>query len=104
MIRANWVAALAAAAAVFGLAASANAAPVSSAALQGGASTTSALTEHVHYRGYRHCHWRGGIRRCHGGYGNRYSGSPGIYLRCGNRNHGHRHHGNRHHGNRGRRH
>jgi hypothetical protein len=91
MIRANLVAALAAAVAVLGFAASANAAPVSSAALQGGLSPTSGLAEQVDYRGYRHCHWRGGFRRCHGGYGNRYSG-PGITLRFGNRHHGHRRH------------
>jgi hypothetical protein len=92
MIRASYVAALAAAAAVFGFAASANAGPASSAAAGSGLSTTSALAQEVDYRGgRRHCHWRGGERRCHGGLGNRYDRydggrygrGPGITLRFG---------------------
>ena len=49
---------------------------------------TQKLTEAVHYRGYRHCHWRYGHRRCHGGYA--YYG-PSIYLgfRSGRRHHHH---------------
>jgi hypothetical protein len=84
MIRANYVAALAAAAAVFGLATSASAGPASSQAAGSGLSTTSALAQEVDYRGgRRHCHWRGGERRCHGGY-SRYDGyRPGITLRFG---------------------
>jgi hypothetical protein len=93
MIRANYVAALAAAAAVFGFAASASAGPASSQAAGNALATTSALAQEVDYRGgRRHCHWRGGERHCHGGYGNRYDGPrygsrygyrPGIYLRFG---------------------
>jgi hypothetical protein len=53
----------------------------------------------VHYRNYRHCHWRYGERWCHGHRRHLgiYGGGPSIYL-----NFGHRHH-NRHHWNRGRR-
>lgn len=89
MTRANSVAALAAAAAVCGFAASASAGPASSQAAGNGLSTTSALAQEVDYRGgYRHCHWRYGERRCHGGYGRRWDGPrygyrPGIYLRFG---------------------
>lgn len=47
----------------------------------------------VHWRGYRHCHWRHGWRRCHGGYYGYYG--PGVYLHFGHR---HRFHRNRHFG------
>jgi len=42
----------------------------------------SGIAEQVHWRGYRHCHWRGGYRRCHGGqyYGGTYWGGPGLYF------------------------
>jgi len=38
----------------------------------------------VHWRGYRHCHWRHGDRWCHGG--GHWRGS-GIYLDLGGRRH-----------------
>jgi hypothetical protein len=89
MIRANYVAALAAAAAVFGFTASANAGPASSQAA-GGFSMSSALAQEVDYRGGRHhCHWRNGYKRCHGErYGRKWDGPrygyrPGITLRFG---------------------
>src|SRR4051794_19433389 len=40
-------------------------------ALDNGVSGSTGL-EQVHYRGFRHCHWRYGYRRCHGGYAFRY--------------------------------
>lgn len=86
MIRAKWVAALAAAGGVVGFAASANAGPLSSATVNGGVSSTSGIAEQVHDRGYRHCHWRGGFERCHGGYGYRHYDGP---------RYGHRHEGRR---------
>jgi len=63
---------------------------------QGGSSL-----QRVHWRGFRHCHWRHGWRRCHGGYHHygyypyRYWGwGPGIYFRFGGHHH---HHHHRHH-------
>lgn len=103
MIRGSIVSALVAAAAVIGLAGSASAGPVSSGALMNGLSNTSSLAEQVHYRPFRHCHWRRGIRRCHSGYGyygpRRYGyyGGPSIYLRFGDRHRHHRHDGHRGH-------
>lgn len=44
----------------------------------------------VHWRGWRHCHWRYGERYCHGGRRwNRGWDGPGIYLNFGKRHHGH---------------
>jgi hypothetical protein len=53
--------------------------------------------EQVHYRSYRHCHWRHGERWCH-------SGEPSVYLEFGNyrrrHHHGDHDNGDRDHGNR----
>jgi len=65
--------------------------------------------EQVHWRRYRHCHWRYGYRRCHGGYAYRpygysygygypyyrrpyysYGYSPGFSLYIGPRYRGYR--------------
>src|SRR5262245_32578228 len=63
----------------------------------------------VHYRDWRHCHWRQGYRYCHGGYVRPYRdydyyyddypyyyGYPGFYgygFRFGHHHHHHGHHG-----------
>lgn len=61
------------------------------------------IRQPVHWRGFRHCHWRHGWRRCHGGY--RHYGfspypywgwGPGIYFRFGGHHH-HHHFGHHHH-------
>ena len=49
----------------------------SAASLGAAANATSGIGDagvvNVHSRGYRHCHWRNGRERCHGGYaGYRY--------------------------------
>jgi hypothetical protein len=77
--------------------------------------TANPLLDRVHWRGWRHCHWRHGWRRCHGGgygyyyggypyygYGGYYGWWPGIF-RFGHRHrhYGHRHYGYRHYGYRG---
>lgn len=52
--------------------------------------------EQVHYRGYRHCHWRHGHRHCHGERTyRRYGYGPGVSIYIGKR-YGHRHRGHRH--------
>jgi hypothetical protein len=82
---------------------SASAAPLGNVEeLRADGATTSAL-QPVHWRRYRHCHWRHGYRRCHGGYGRRYGYgyAPGLYLNFGR---GHRHHHHHHHRRGGRRH
>jgi hypothetical protein len=68
--------------------------PISKSVQQG----SSTLLDTVHWRRWRHCHWRAGWRRCHGyrgyrryGYGH-YGyrwGGPSIVLGFG----GHRHRG-----------
>lgn len=57
------------------------------------------ISQEVHYRDFRHCHWRHGHRWCHGGYRyyNDYGYSPGIVLRFGHFGHHHHHHGGHHH-------
>lgn len=75
----------------------ASAAPLATAPPLAGQSSD---VENIHWRGWRHCHWRHGDRFCHGGrrWGRDFDG-PGIYLNFGDR-HGHRHHhhdGDRHH-------
>jgi hypothetical protein len=83
--------AVALAAASLGFGGSAGAAPLGN---------TTVNTEHtqlqkVHYRNYRHCHWRNGRRWCHGGYRRGYRGNygPGISLYIGPRwGWGRRHH------------
>ncbi len=77
--------------------------PASALSPAGMANTVNAsdvALEQIHYRNWRHCHWRDGERFCHRGgrHYNRYNGerfygygtSPGIYLRFGG---GQRHHG-----------
>jgi len=48
-----------------------------------------AALEQVHWRPYRHCHWRWGRRYCHGAYHR-----PGVRLFYGPRHH--RHHRDHH--------
>jgi hypothetical protein len=59
----------------------------------------SAQIERVHYRDWRHCHWRYGDRWCHGQRYGYYRHRPGfsIYLNLGDRGWRHRRH-HRHHG------
>jgi hypothetical protein len=77
----------------------------SAASLGGAANATSAIGDagvvNVHSRGYRHCHWRNGRERCHGGYARYryrdygyygyypYYRRPGfgLYLNFGGRRH-----------------
>jgi hypothetical protein len=65
----------------------ANAAPIAKTPQLSSESSTLDL---VHYRGYRHCHWRSGHRWCHGG-------GPSVILRFGDKHRHHRHHGDRDH-------
>jgi hypothetical protein len=69
-----------------------SAAPLSSAPNIAGQSSG---VETVHWRSWRHCHWRNGERFCHGGRRDGlYRGDgPGIYLNFGNRRHHGPHHG-----------
>jgi hypothetical protein len=84
----------------------ASAAPIGNVATLPDRTVTGAnpLLDKVHWRRYRHCHWRHGWRRCHGGYRRHYRhysyggypyyyGGPGIHFRFG----GHRHRHYRHH-------
>jgi hypothetical protein len=67
-----------------------NAAPLTTAPQMN--TSDGGAVQNVHWRSWRHCHWRHGERWCHGGGGNRYygyGGGPGIYLNFGHR----RHHG-----------
>lgn len=64
---------------------SANATPIGLDLLKS-ATSKSAVTQPVHYRGYRHCHRRYGYRRCHGGYAY-YGYGPSIVLGFGGRRH-----------------
>ncbi len=111
---------------VLGLAAgvgtAASAAPIGNlATVPDRAAMDNPLLDKVHWRGWRHCHWRHGWRRCHGDYGYSYGYPyyyggygwwPGIHLGFGHRHHHHRncrnhglrhfgHHGCRHHGHHG---
>ena len=84
--------------------------PASAAPISGGmlkdVTAADRQIDAVHYRDWRHCHWRGGYRYCHGGYDYDYGydypyyyGYPGYSVfRFGHRHH--RHHG--HHGHHGR--
>jgi hypothetical protein len=67
--------------------ASAHAAPMPAAGLAKSIAVDQTGLQQVHWRPYRHCHWRWGRRYCHGGYRPRvglYFG-PGYYY-------GYRHH------------
>lgn len=59
----------------------ASAAPIGLAAFDA-EGLTKTTAEKVHWRPYRHCHWRRGERWCHGGRGYRNRG-PGINLYIG---------------------
>ena len=72
----------------------ANAAPAGLDVLES-ATAASPAAKKVHWRGYRHCHWRWGHRRCHGARHYYRGRGPGIHLYIGPRHRGHRHH--RHH-------
>jgi hypothetical protein len=61
--------------------ATAYSAPIANTGLLKGGSASG--VEQVHYRTYRHCHWRNGKRWCHGG-------QPAIILNFGT-------FGNKHH-------
>ena len=73
----------------------ASAAPLGAVALQAAAQSDSAAQQ-VHWRGYRHCHWRHGRRYCHGRRYGRVYGWPGVGIYVGPRHH-HRHHWHRGH-------
>jgi hypothetical protein len=78
---------------------SASSAPLANADTLRQAGLAPTNIEQVHWRGYRHCHWRYGYRRCHGGHYYRpypyWGWGPGIHFRFGG---GHRHHfHHRHH-------
>jgi hypothetical protein len=83
------------AAVVLGLAAltagTANSAPASLDLLKS-ATAASPAAEKMHWRGYRHCHWRWGYRRCHGPRHYYRGWGPGIHLFIGPRHHRHWHH------------
>lgn len=88
MLKSSMIAAVFAVAALQFGGTAANAGPV----VAGFAKSTvvdRAELQQVHYRPYRHCHWRWGRRYCHGGY------RPGVGLYFGpgyrHRYH-HRHH------------
>lgn len=58
----------------------------------------------VHYRSYRHCHWRHGHRWCHGpdyGYYDYDYGPNVTFGFSGHRHHRHHHGGVHHHGGHG---
>lgn len=69
------------------------------------AASESAYVQLVHFRNWRHCHWRHGNRWCHGRHYESYGPGVNLYLDFGgNRfrhNHHHRHFGHhqqpRHH-------
>lgn len=67
------------------LTSSADAAPLT--AGRSAVAPTSSAVDSVHYRDWRHCHWRHGERWCHGGYDRGYDRGGGIVLRFGS---GHR--------------
>jgi hypothetical protein len=82
------------------MASPASAAPSGLGTLKGATTIDSSATK-VHWRRYRHCHWRHGRRHCHGrrhyrSYG--WGPSFGIYFGSGKRHHRHhrRHHRRRH--------
>ena len=85
------------------LATSTNAAPL--APSRPAVAPESSGVQNVHWRGYRHCHWRDGERWCHGGGYDRDYDRGGIVLRFGSRHrhhdrdgdHGRRHERNEHH-------
>jgi hypothetical protein len=79
---------------VIGLAAIVMAAPSHSSPLGAAKSLkidTPAASQPVHWRGYRHCHWRMGDRWCHGR--RYYRSGPGINLYIGPSRRGWRHRG-----------
>lgn len=88
---------------------SASAAPISGDVLNEAVAGADRQLQAVHYRGWRHCHWRHGRRHCHGRYARAYRYNdygynpyrygyygfyPGISLGFGH--HHHHHHGGHH--------
>ena len=68
----------------------ATAAPLSTAPAIGNEASN---VSNVHWRSWRHCHWRHGERFCHGGRRHWDNGGPGINLYIGGKR---RHHHDRH--------
>jgi hypothetical protein len=81
------------------MASPASAAPSGLGTLKGATTFDSSATK-VHWRRYRHCHWRHGRRHCHGRRHYDDYGWPsfGIYFGTGHRHHRHHrgHHRRRH--------
>ena len=81
-----------------GLASPASAAPSGLGVLKGATTVDSSATN-VHWRRYRHCHYRKGRRYCHGRRHYRSYGWPsfGVYFGEKRRYHHRRHHHRKHH-------
>jgi hypothetical protein len=73
----------------------ASAAPSGLGVLKGATTVDSSATK-VHWRRYRHCHYRHGRRRCHGQRHYRSFGWPSVGIYFGEKRH-HRHRKHRHH-------
>lgn len=48
-----------------------------------GTAAEESAVQPVHYRGWRHCHWRNGNRYCHGGRRSGYWGGPRFSIDIG---------------------
>ena len=84
-----WRATIVAALSFAGLMASpASAAPSGLGTLKEATATVDSSATKVHWRRYRHCHWRHGHRRCHGRSHYRSYGLPGVGIYFGSRTSG----------------